>query len=57
MISTPQNRHSETAYDKSPDTYDICTKFTEQIKLMGSLVIICGGKVGIRGIFDLKLIN
>lgn len=31
--------------------------FTEQIKEILSVVIICEGKVGIRGIFDLKLIK
>ena len=31
--------------------------FTEQIKEILSVVIVCEGKVGIRGIFDLKLIK
>ena len=31
--------------------------FTEKIKEILSIVIICGGKMGIRGIFDLKFIK
>jgi len=37
------------------DDIDIVLKFTEKIEEILSLVIICDGKVGIRGIFDLKL--
>ena len=36
---------------------DIVLKFTEKIHEILSIVIICNGKVGIRGIFDLKLTN
>ena len=42
---------------QTAEDIDIVLKFTEQIKEIHSLVIICGGKVGIRGIFDLKLIK
>jgi ApbE superfamily uncharacterized protein (UPF0280 family) len=42
---------------QTAEDIDIVLKFTEQIKEIRSLVIICGGKVGIRGIFDLKLIK
>jgi hypothetical protein len=42
---------------QTTEDIDIVLKFTEQIKEILSLVIICGGKVGIRGIFDLKLIK
>lgn len=36
---------------------DMILNFAEQIKEVLSLVIICDGRVGIRGIFDLKLIK
>jgi uncharacterized protein len=36
---------------------DNTLKFTEQIKEVLSVVIICGGKIGIRGVFDLKIIK
>lgn len=42
---------------QTADDIDIVLKFTEQIKEILSVVIICDGKVGIRGIFDLKLIK
>jgi ApbE superfamily uncharacterized protein (UPF0280 family) len=40
---------------QTAEDIDIVLKFAEQIKEILSLVIICDGKVGIRGIFDLKL--
>lgn len=42
---------------QTAEDIDIVLKFAEQIKEILSLVIICDGKVGIRGIFDLKLIE
>jgi len=42
---------------QTADDIDRILKFTEQIKKILSVVIICDGKVGIRGIFDLKLIK
>jgi hypothetical protein len=40
---------------QTAEDIDIVLKISEQIKEILSLVIICDGKVGIRGIFDLKL--
>jgi uncharacterized protein len=40
---------------QTAEDIDVVLKFTEQIKEILSIVIICDGKVGIRGIFDLKL--
>ncbi len=42
---------------QNAEDIDIVLKFTEQIKEVLSFVIICDGTVGIRGIFDLKLIK
>ena len=42
---------------QTAEDIDIVLKISEQIKEILSLVIICDGKVGIRGIFDLKLIK
>ena len=40
---------------QTAEDIDIVLKLTEQIQELLSIVIICDGKVGIRGIFDLKL--
>ena len=40
---------------QTSEDIDSVLKFTENIQEILSLVIICDGKVGIRGIFDLKL--
>lgn len=42
---------------QTAEDIDSILKFTEQIKKILSIVIICDGKVGIRGIFELKLIK
>jgi uncharacterized protein len=39
---------------QTAEDIDFVLKFTEKIKEILSVVIICGGKMGIRGIFDLK---
>jgi len=42
---------------QTSEDIDVVLNFTKQIKEILSIVIICDGKVGIRGIFDLKLIK
>ena len=42
---------------QTAEDIDRILKYTEQIKKILSVVIICDGKVGIRGNFDLKLIK
>ena len=42
---------------QTAEDIDITLKYTEQIKDLLSIVIICNGCIGIRGRFDLKLIK
>ena len=42
---------------QTAEDIDVVLKSTELIKEIRSIVIICDGKVGIRGIFDLKIIK